>query len=73
MSSAISPAGSAGVSSDVMEGRRTIAVREENLRHFRHGGILDRWPVVDESWAEAVEQTRLGSIDRTPGAASFGR
>ncbi|MFP5451185.1 MAG: hypothetical protein ACLGG9_05470 [Thermoleophilia bacterium] len=73
MSTAISSAGTAGVSSDVREGRRTIVARDENLRHVRHGGILERWPIVGEGWAEAVEETRLGAIDRTPGAASFGR
>jgi hypothetical protein len=67
------PQGGAGVSADVMDGRRTILARGENLRHVRHDSMLDRWPVVGEVWAEAVEETRIGAIDRTPGAATFGR
>jgi hypothetical protein len=73
MSTSLAPGDPTGVSSDVMQGRRTIVAREENLRHVRHDGILGRWPVVGEGWAAAVEETRLGAIDRTPGAASFGR
>jgi hypothetical protein len=72
MSTAASPV-SAGVSADVMDGRRTILARDENLRHVRHDSLLDRWPIVEEIWAEAVEDARIGAIDRTPGAASFGR
>ena len=72
MSTAISPT-SAGVSADVMDGRRTILARDENMRHIRHDSLLERWPLVGEIWAEAVERTRIGAIDRTPGAASFGR
>ena len=72
MSTASSP-DITGVSGDVMDGRRTILARDENMRHIRHDGLLDRWPVVGEFWAEAVERARLGAIDRTPGAASFGR
>ena len=71
MSTATAPA--AGVSAEVMDGRRTILARDENMRHFRHDRILEDWPVVDEPWATAVEDARLGSIDRTPGTASFGR
>lgn len=69
MSTAIGPTGT----NEVMDGRRTIAARGENLRHMRHESLLERWPVVHEGWAEAVETARIGAIDRTPGAASFGR
>lgn len=65
--------GGPGVSSDVMSGRRTTLARGENLRHVRHDQILERWPIVAEAWARGVEDTRLGAVDRTPGAASFGR
>lgn len=61
------------ISSDVMEGRRTLVARDENMRHFRHEALLERWPPVDEEWAQAVEGARVGAIDRTPGTASFGR
>jgi hypothetical protein len=43
------------------------------MRHIRHAQILERWPILPEGWARAVETTRLESVDRTPGAASFGR
>jgi hypothetical protein len=67
------PAAAPGVSGDVMEGRRTILARGENMRHVRHAQILERWPILTEEWARAVETTRLAAIDRTPGTASFGR
>lgn len=44
-----------------------------NSRHIRHEQILERWPVLAEQWAITIERTRLESVDRTPGAASFGR
>ncbi len=62
-----------GGRSDVMDGRRTIMAMGSNMRHIRHAEILGRWPVIAEDWAVAVETTRLDSVDRTPGAASFGR
>jgi hypothetical protein len=58
---------------DVMDGRRTILARGENMRHIRHAQILERWPILAEPWARGVEDTRLAAVDRTPGAASFGR
>lgn len=58
---------------DVMGGRRTIHAMGANMRHIRHAEILARWPILPEGWAKAVETTRLSSVDRTPGAASFGR
>ncbi len=61
-----------GATSDVMDGRRTILATGANMRHIRHAEILDRWPILPEGWARAVESTRL-SVDRTPGTASFGR
>ena len=71
--STTAPSSPAGVSGEVMDGRRTILARDENMRHIRHDSLLDRWPIVAEYWAEAVENARIGAIDRTPGAASFGR
>jgi hypothetical protein len=62
-----------GGRSDVMDGRRTIMAMGSNMRHVRHAEILRRWPVIAEDWAAAVEAARLDSVDRTPGAASFGR
>jgi hypothetical protein len=47
--------------------------RGENFRHVRHAQILSRWPVLSEPWAELVEETRIAAVDRTPGAATFGR
>jgi hypothetical protein len=38
---------------------RTIVSRGENYRHIRHAEILDRWPVLAESWARRVEEARL--------------
>ena len=67
------PSGSGAVGADVMQGRRTILATGANMRHIRHAEILDRWPILPEGWARAVESTRLSSVDRTPGAASFGR
>jgi hypothetical protein len=55
------------------EERRMIFAKSENTRHFRHAQILDRWPILAESWARSVERTRLAAVDRTPGAATFGR
>ena len=58
---------------DVMGGRRTINATGANMRHFRHAEVLERWPILPEGWARAIESSRLASVDRTPGAASFGR
>jgi hypothetical protein len=63
----------ASVGADVMQGRRTILATGANMRHIRHAQILERWPILPERWAKAVETARLDSVDRTPGAASFGR
>jgi hypothetical protein len=64
---------SAIVGADVMLGRRTILATGANMRHIRHAQILERWPILPEGWAKAVETARVESVDRTPGAASFGR
>ena len=56
-----------------MGGRRTINATGANMRHFRHAEILERWPILPEGWAKAIEVHRLAAVDRTPGAASFGR
>ena len=50
-----------------------LAPKGENTRFFRHGQTLERWPILTEEWAEAVETTRIAQVDRTPGAATFGR
>ncbi len=52
--------------------RRMIFAKGENYRHIRHAQILDRWPIIAEPWARSIEQRRL-TLDRTPGAATFGR
>lgn len=44
-----------------------------NMRFARHAQLLLRWPVSPEPWARAVEEKRIASVDRTPGAATFGR
>jgi hypothetical protein len=59
--------------SDPRDNRTLIFAKGENTRHVRHAQLLTRWPLLAEKWAEEVEKTRLSSIDRTPGAASFGR
>jgi hypothetical protein len=53
--------------------RRLIFAKGENYRHIRHAQILERWPILPEAWARAVEHKRLSAVDRTPGPASFGR
>ena len=45
----------------------------ENTRHVRHAQLLARWEVLEETWAVEVEAARLAAVDRTPGAATFGR
>jgi hypothetical protein len=45
----------------------------ENTRHVRHAQVLARWDVLQEAWARDVEAARLAAVDRTPGAATFGR
>jgi hypothetical protein len=59
--------------SEVMDGKRTILAMGANMRHIRHAEILQRWPILPEGWAKAVEEARLAAVDRTPGTASFGR
>ena len=50
-----------------------LFARGENYRHVRHEQLLARWEVISEPWAREIETARKGAIDRTPGAASFGR
>jgi len=61
-----------GMSSPLDE-RRLIYAKGENTRHIRHAQILERWPILPEAWARSVERTRMAAVDRTPGAATFGR
>jgi hypothetical protein len=58
---------------DPRDSRTLIFAKGENTRHLRHDQVLRRWPVLGEAWAVAIEQRRVTSVDRTPGAASFGR
>lgn len=55
------------------EERRMIFAKGDNIRHIRHEQVLQRWPILPEEWARKVEATRIALIDRTPGAATFGR
>ncbi|MFN8124292.1 MAG: hypothetical protein U0237_17930 [Thermoleophilia bacterium] len=58
---------------DKREERTLIFAKGENTRHLRHAQVLNRWPLLSEPWARAVEEKRVNSVDRTPGAATFGR
>ncbi len=58
---------------DPSDDRRMIFSKGENTRHIRYEQVLKRWPILQEEWCHKVEHTRLTSIDRTPGAATFGR
>lgn len=53
--------------------RTMVFAKGENIRHIRHEQVLRRWPILPEDWARKVEATRLAAVDRTPGAATFGR
>lgn len=58
----------------VSRGRpRVLHASGANSRHMRHEQILLRWSVLAEPWARQIERTRIDSVDRTPGAATFGR
>jgi len=59
--------------SDPRDERRLIFAKGENTRHVRHAQVLRRWPILSEQWARQIEDRRLNSVDRTPGAATFGR
>lgn len=53
--------------------RRLVFASAQNSRHLRHEQVLKRWPLLNEDWALRVDETRISSVDRTPGAATFGR
>ena len=53
--------------------RRMVFASAQNSRHLRHEQLLKRWPLLPEEWAARVDETRIASVDRTPGAATFGR
>lgn len=36
---------------------RMIGTRGEHDRHIRRAAVLDRWPVLAEDWARAIERT----------------
>jgi hypothetical protein len=59
--------------SDPRDERRLIFAKGENTRHVRHDQVLRRWPILAEDWARLIEERRINSVDRTPGAATFGR
>ncbi len=59
--------------SDPRDERRLIFAKGENTRHLRHDQVLKRWPILMEDWARAIEERRAARVDRTPGAATFGR
>jgi hypothetical protein len=59
--------------SDPRDERRLIFAKGENTRHMRHDQVLKRWPILAEEWARLIEHRRVNSVDRTPGAATFGR
>ena len=42
------------------ESRRNFA-REEGLWYLRHAGVLARWPILAEGWAQRVEDRRLAA------------
>lgn len=58
---------------DKRDERRLIFAKGENTRHLRHAQVLGRWPVLAEAWARRIEERHVTSVDRTPGAATFGR
>jgi hypothetical protein len=58
---------------DPRDERRLIFAKGENYRHIRHAQVLARWPVLPEPWARRIEHARVSNVDRTPGAATFGR
>lgn len=62
-----------GTIEDVKDVPRLIYSKGENTRYIRHAQVLNRWPILPEEWARKVENTRISSVDRTPGAATFGR
>lgn len=62
-----------GTIEDPDDDRRMIFSKGENTRHIRHEQVLRRWPILAEDWARMIEDTRLAAVDRTPGAATFGR
>jgi hypothetical protein len=53
--------------------QRLFYASGENTRYVRHAQVLARWDVLQEAWARDVEAARLAAVDRTPGAATFGR
>ena len=58
---------------DPRQVQRMMFSKGENTRHIRFQQVLDRWPLLPEDWARMVESTRSQALDRTPGAATFGR
>lgn len=69
--------GTGGVASGPSETRvlmtAALSSAGANMRFARHAELLARWPVLAEPWAQAIEATRLQSVDHTPGPATFGR
>lgn len=73
----VPPAGGSGgrpaSTEDPRDTQRMMFSKGENTRHIRFQQVLDKWPLLPEDWARMVEDTRVSAVDRTPGAATFGR
>lgn len=54
------------------ESRRNFA-REEGLWYLRHAGVLARWPILAEGWAQRVEDRRLAAEAPGRSGAAAGR
>ncbi len=74
---AVAPAGGPGEHAanmaDPRNTQRMMFSKGENTRFMRFQQVLDKWPLLPEDWARMVEDTRVSAVDRTPGAATFGR
>ena len=58
---------------DPRDERTLIFAKGENYRHIRHAQVLARWPILPEPWARRIEHARITNVDRSVGAATFGR
>ena len=73
VTSAGGPGGPVASAGDPRDTQRMMFSKGENTRHIRFQQVLDKWPLLPEDWARMVEDTRVSAVDRTPGAATFGR
>ena len=67
------PGGRPASMADPRDTQRMMFSKGENTRFIRFQQVLDKWPLLQEDWARMVEDTRVSAVDRTPGAATFGR